>query len=117
MTELRKDPVVGRWVIISTERAKRPHEFPPEAAPRREGVCPLCPGSERMTPPEILAFRQGGEPNDPRAPRRGRPRRRAEGAPGALGEDGGRPGQGARRRLPAALAAADPRPREPAVQL
>jgi UDPglucose--hexose-1-phosphate uridylyltransferase len=65
MTELRKDPVVGRWVIISTERAKRPHEFPPEPSPRREGVCPLCPGSERMTPPEILAYRQGGQPNDP----------------------------------------------------
>ena len=65
MTELRKDPVVGRWVIISTERAKRPQEFPPEPAPRREGVCPLCPGSERMTPPEILGYRQGGQPNDP----------------------------------------------------
>lgn len=65
MTELRKDPVVGRWVIISTERAKRPHEFPPEPASRREGVCPLCPGSERMTPPEILAYREGGQPNDP----------------------------------------------------
>ena len=65
MTELRKDPIVGRWVIISTERAKRPHEFPPEPPARREGVCPLCPGSERMTPPEILARRQGGEPNDP----------------------------------------------------
>jgi galactose-1-phosphate uridylyltransferase, family 1 len=65
MTELRKDPVVGRWVIISTERAKRPHEFPPEPAPRTEGVCPLCPGSERMTPPEILGYRQGGQPNDP----------------------------------------------------
>jgi UDPglucose--hexose-1-phosphate uridylyltransferase len=65
MTELRKDPVVGRWVIISAERAKRPHEFPPEPAPRREGVCPLCPGSERMTPPEILGYRQGGQPNDP----------------------------------------------------
>ncbi|TFH29617.1 MAG: galactose-1-phosphate uridylyltransferase, partial [Deltaproteobacteria bacterium] len=65
MTELRKDPVVGRWVIISTERAKRPHDFPPEPAPRREGVCPLCPGSERMTPPEILGYRQGGQPNDP----------------------------------------------------
>lgn len=37
MTELRKDPVVGRWVIISTERAKRPHDFPQEPAPRREG--------------------------------------------------------------------------------
>jgi UDPglucose--hexose-1-phosphate uridylyltransferase len=65
MTELRKDPVVGRWVIISTERAKRPHEFPPEPPARRDGVCPLCPGSERMTPPEILAFREGGQPNDP----------------------------------------------------
>jgi UDPglucose--hexose-1-phosphate uridylyltransferase len=65
MTELRKDPVVGRWVIISTERAKRPQEYPPEPPARREGVCPLCPGSERMTPPEILAFRQGGQPNDP----------------------------------------------------
>jgi UDPglucose--hexose-1-phosphate uridylyltransferase len=65
MTELRKDPIVGRWVIISTERAKRPHEFPQEPAPRREGICPLCPGSERMTPPEILAYRPDGQPNDP----------------------------------------------------
>lgn len=65
MTELRKDPVVGRWVIISIERAKRPQEFTPEPSPRREGVCPLCPGSERMTPPEILGYRPGGQPNDP----------------------------------------------------
>ncbi len=64
MTELRKDPIVGRWVIISTERAKRPHEFPPEPPPRKEGMCPLCPGSERMTPPEIFAFRRGGSPNE-----------------------------------------------------
>jgi UDPglucose--hexose-1-phosphate uridylyltransferase len=65
MTELRKDPIVGRWVIISTERAKRPQEFAREPATRRMGVCPLCPGSERMTPPEILAYRDGGNPNDP----------------------------------------------------
>lgn len=58
MTELRKDPVVGRWVIISAERAKRPHEFPREPSLRKEGMCPLCPGSERMTPPEILSFRK-----------------------------------------------------------
>jgi UDPglucose--hexose-1-phosphate uridylyltransferase len=64
MTELRKDPIVGRWVIISTERAKRPQEFAREAPERRGGVCPLCPGSERMTPPEILAYRDGGSPND-----------------------------------------------------
>ncbi|MBE0604536.1 MAG: galactose-1-phosphate uridylyltransferase [Deltaproteobacteria bacterium] len=65
MTELRKDPIVGRWVIISTERAKRPQEFAKEPSVRRGGVCPLCPGSERMTPPEILAYRNGGNPNDP----------------------------------------------------
>ena len=27
MPELRKDPVTGRWVIIATERAKRPQDF------------------------------------------------------------------------------------------
>ncbi len=27
MPELRKDPVIGRWVIIATERAKRPEDF------------------------------------------------------------------------------------------
>jgi UDPglucose--hexose-1-phosphate uridylyltransferase len=59
MTELRKDPIVGRWVIISTERGKRPHDFPQEKAVRKEGLCPLCPGSERMTPPEILVYRNG----------------------------------------------------------
>ena len=30
MPELRKDPIVGRWVIIATERAKRPFDFAPE---------------------------------------------------------------------------------------
>src|SRR5689334_7881685 len=27
MPELRKDPIVGRWVIIATERARRPGNF------------------------------------------------------------------------------------------
>ena len=27
MPELRKDPIVGRWVIIATERAMRPGNF------------------------------------------------------------------------------------------
>ena len=64
MTELRKDPIVGRWVIISKERGRRPHEFPQEKVDRHEGFCPLCPGSERMTPPEILVYQKdqpGGE--------------------------------------------------------
>ena len=33
MPELRKDPIVGRWVIIAHERAKRPHDFKAEEPP------------------------------------------------------------------------------------
>ena len=67
MPELRKDPVTGRWVIISTDRRKRPNDFRVErAGDRRREYCPFCPGREEMTPPEVLAFRQnGGAPNGP----------------------------------------------------
>jgi UDPglucose--hexose-1-phosphate uridylyltransferase len=56
--ELRKDPVTGRWVIISTDRSRRPSDFSRERAVIK-GVdfCPFCPGNESKTPPEILAYR------------------------------------------------------------
>ncbi len=61
MPELRKDPVVGRWVIIATERARRPSDFSPEPiALKGPAGCVFCPGSEEKTPPEVLAFRPGG---------------------------------------------------------
>jgi UDPglucose--hexose-1-phosphate uridylyltransferase len=62
MSELRKDPVTGRWVIISTERGRRPSDFFVEKTKSQGGFCPLCPGNEDKTPPEILAFRQEGSP-------------------------------------------------------
>jgi len=66
MPELRKDPVTGRWVIISTDRQKRPHDFHFEsAAVRGREHCPFCPGHEAMTPPEVLAYRNGSAPNTP----------------------------------------------------
>ena len=65
MPELRKDPVTGRWVIIATERAKRPKSFNISKSPRQTGPCPFCPGNEGMTPPEISAIRpNGGEANN-----------------------------------------------------
>jgi len=67
MPELRKDPVIGRWVIIATERAKRPDQFgvSSEEGPA-EAVCPFCEGRESNTPPEIHALRPGsGAPNSP----------------------------------------------------
>jgi UDPglucose--hexose-1-phosphate uridylyltransferase len=67
MPELRKDPVNGRWVIISTERGKRPSDYyqPP---PRRLDAkfCPFCPGNEGATPPEVAAIRDAAtRPNEP----------------------------------------------------
>lgn len=59
MPELRKDPVVDRWVIIATERASRPVDFHPDRAqPKPSGSCPFCPGAEDKTPREILALAQ-----------------------------------------------------------
>ncbi|MDH4267783.1 MAG: galactose-1-phosphate uridylyltransferase, partial [Deltaproteobacteria bacterium] len=62
MSELRKDPVTGRWVIISTERSRRPSDFGVQNHKPKGGFCPFCPGNEDKTPPEILAFRQEGSP-------------------------------------------------------
>lgn len=57
MSELRKDPVVERWVIIATERSKRPHANPIATESDRDEPCPFCPGREGETPPEVLAYR------------------------------------------------------------
>jgi len=65
LPELRKDPVVGRWVIISTDRAKRPTDFVRERVQNKGGFCPFCYGNESKTPPEVLAYRpnhNGGPP-------------------------------------------------------
>ena len=67
MPELRKDPIIGRWVIIATERAKRPDEFSAPCEQPVEGDCPFCRGNERQTPPEISAVRESAssEKNTP----------------------------------------------------
>jgi UDPglucose--hexose-1-phosphate uridylyltransferase len=67
LSELRKDPITGRWVIISTERRKRPHDFRLESVDIvPDPSCPFCEGHEHMTPHEILSYRRnGGPPNSP----------------------------------------------------
>jgi UDPglucose--hexose-1-phosphate uridylyltransferase len=65
MPELRKDPIVGRWVIIATDRAKRPVAPKPEPQATESGFCPFCEGSEQTTPHEILAYRdRNSRPNE-----------------------------------------------------
>jgi len=59
MSELRQNLANKEWVIIATERAKRPEDFIKplkEEAPKPEysPKCPFCPGNESQTPTEIL---------------------------------------------------------------
>jgi len=64
MPQLRKDPIIGRWVIISTERGKRPHDFGKAYSGPSDKDCPFCEGREQQTPPEIYAVRPQGTPPD-----------------------------------------------------
>jgi UDPglucose--hexose-1-phosphate uridylyltransferase len=57
MPELRHDPIQRRWVIIATERGRRPSDFAKLEPERSGGFCPFCPGNEDKTPPEIIALR------------------------------------------------------------
>jgi UDPglucose--hexose-1-phosphate uridylyltransferase len=68
MSEIRQDQATKRWVIMASERAKRPSDLrsPQDTPPKTEehaATCPFCPGNEHMTPPEVLAYRDGGAPD------------------------------------------------------
>ena len=55
MSELRKDPTRGQWVLL---RPKPPVDGSDE--------CPYCPGAEAVSGPEIAAYRKdGSSPNTP----------------------------------------------------
>ncbi|MFH1618964.1 MAG: galactose-1-phosphate uridylyltransferase [bacterium] len=61
MPELRRDPIIGRWIIVATERGARPSDFKhSEEKPEDPEQCPFCPGHEDRTPPQITAVNGEG---------------------------------------------------------
>jgi UDPglucose--hexose-1-phosphate uridylyltransferase len=55
--ELRKDYLLDRWVVIATERARRPTDFFKQRTEQAsKALCPLCPGNEHLTPPATLVY-------------------------------------------------------------
>ncbi len=66
MPELRQNFFTKEWVIIATERAKRPEELATRrtAQPLSAFVadCPFCPGNESKTPQEVVRYPASGEP-------------------------------------------------------
>jgi len=58
MPELRRDPVVGRWMIMDSHHTKGPSDFSiDDNTPTGQETCPFCPGREHLTPQEIDAVR------------------------------------------------------------
>ncbi len=63
MNELRRDYILDEWVIIATERAKRPHDYkrePRGEIPSSEN-CHFCPGKEENTPRETGRIERDGQ--------------------------------------------------------
>ena len=63
MSQMRLNPLNGRWVTIVAERAERPSDF----APRVQSIeddpgrpCPFCPGNEEATPPALETVEADG---------------------------------------------------------
>ncbi len=60
MSEIRQDVTTKEWVIIATERLKRPSDFQKKVAkaerPPFSSTCPFCPGNESMSPPAVLSY-------------------------------------------------------------
>jgi UDPglucose--hexose-1-phosphate uridylyltransferase len=61
MSELRRDPILRRWVIMAPERAAEiAMRRPPPRAEAPDGPCPFCPGSEHLNPRAIAVVPEGG---------------------------------------------------------
>jgi UDPglucose--hexose-1-phosphate uridylyltransferase len=61
--QLRLDPLTGRWVVVSTDRAHRPAAFVPRLVPVQADTsqpCPFCPGHEESTPPALETYGSSG---------------------------------------------------------
>lgn len=57
MSQIRKDPIVERWVVMAPERASRPIDLTNELRSTAETFDPFEEGHEQGTTPEILAYR------------------------------------------------------------
>jgi UDPglucose--hexose-1-phosphate uridylyltransferase len=60
MAEIRQNPIAKDWVIIASERTKRPDDFKELSYHSHlceyRPDCPFCPGNEKLTPEAILVF-------------------------------------------------------------
>lgn len=66
MSELRKDPIVNRWVMMAPERAQRPIQIAERQRQLDIEFDPFAEGNESETAPELLSIRTADSfPNKP----------------------------------------------------
>jgi UDPglucose--hexose-1-phosphate uridylyltransferase len=65
MPELRQNRVTKEWVVIATERAKRPEQLSVKRdikpLPDYSESCPFCGGNEAQAPPEVTHLDHNGQ--------------------------------------------------------
>lgn len=64
MSQLRLNPLTGRWVTVASGRLSRPEDFSRERQAVETGParpCPFCPGQEEATPPALETYGGTGE--------------------------------------------------------
>jgi UDPglucose--hexose-1-phosphate uridylyltransferase len=64
VSQLRLDPLTGRWVVIAGERAQRPSDFLPRRLPVEDDPlrpCPFCPGQDSNLSPVVERIGPEGE--------------------------------------------------------
>lgn len=65
MSEIRRDVIKDRWVIVAGNRSERPFDFASgdDSGPCRsyDAECPFCKGNEDQTPPEKFSLSSDGE--------------------------------------------------------
>ena len=64
MSQMRLNPLNGRWVTIVPDRAERPSDFAPRDPSddyTLDRPCPFCPGNEEETPPALETSDEDGK--------------------------------------------------------
>lgn len=64
MAHLRKDPILGDWVIVAPDRATRPFDATTANSVSPSELCPFCRGHEEATPAAVLTLSEGKDPDD-----------------------------------------------------
>ncbi len=57
MSELRRDPVSGNWVVVASDQEAGVVLLPAQRITTPRELCPFCPGAESQSNHEILVYR------------------------------------------------------------